>query len=82
MKVTVTQDHIDQGHVRNPNYNPIALAISDIPGMHKARVNYYNTAWYDARARVYRDRDTTEAVSQFIQDHDCHRPVYPQTFEV
>ena len=82
MKVTVTQDHIDNGEALNDMYCPIALAIKDqLPD-----AKWVSVGPMDAAVCLDVEKDPVsyilpDVAADFIMSFDCGCEVEPFEFE-
>jgi hypothetical protein len=78
MKIKVTQDHIDRGVRRKPEFCPVALACKDA-GFHHASVGLGSIELMKGDGpEIY--VDTPDEINDFICAFDSSKPVAP--FEV
>ena len=80
MKITVTQQHIDEGQRGSSTRDPIAFAMADAwciqPYAGVARL-----FWYDESGEKH-TADITEQLYEFIRAFDQGEPVQPFEFEL
>jgi hypothetical protein len=79
MKITVTQQHIDEGQRGSTTRDPISFAMADAGLEHPhAGVTYLSWQSKDYKRSVEIPRE----VYDFMADFDNGRPVQPFTFEL
>lgn len=77
--VRVTEDHIAEGTLADPECCPIALALESA-GMDLASVNEYQAS-FDCEGKFYLVGLPRRA-SRFVRDYDRLRPVKPFAFRL
>lgn len=76
MKIIVTQEHIERGHVQCGDTCPIALALKEIVGHEDLWVG---NMWIRIGDKYY---DPPEEADEFITRFDGEMPVEPFEFEL
>lgn len=80
MKISVTQEHIDQGKKNDNRACPIALAINDATKTNSASVGWFSCSFHTHLGRV--TRSLPVQASRFIDYFDGGNSVSPFEFEV
>ena len=80
MKITVTQQHIDEGQRGSSSRDPVAFAMADA-GCLRPHAGVTHLSWQDAEHKRY-SVEVTEPVFEFIRAFDQGEPVEPFEFEV
>jgi hypothetical protein len=80
MKITVTQEDIDEGIIKDCIRCPIARAIGRAFGEKAsvAQTDYY----VSGRWNSLKPKKLPNVATEFIYDFDAGRPVHPFTFEL
>jgi hypothetical protein len=79
MKITVTQQHIDQGQKGSPTRDPIAFAMADA-GLESPNAGVTHLRWYKDGRRQY--VEVPREVYDFMLNFDTGRAVKPFEFQI
>lgn len=80
MKITVTQQHIDEGIRGSATRDPVAFAMADAGCLHPY-AGISRLFWYDSENRKHA-ANITETLYEFIRAFDQGEHVEPFEFEV
>lgn len=80
MKITVTQQHIDEGQRGSTTRDPIAFAMADAGLEHPHAGVTYLSWWHKGQSKL--QVLIPDKVYDFMADFDNGRPVRPFTFEL